>query len=113
MPGEGRQHGFHVQFPLAGHDPLLQLHLCVEPALGQRRLPVVEVRHPVPRQVGRAGEIAAYLLVGEPELLPHPRPYGLLAVIASGRVTPLSAIQSISRSQSRHCHHTIVYPNVQ
>lgn len=34
MPGEGRKHGFHVQLPLTGHDPLLQLHLRVEPALG-------------------------------------------------------------------------------
>ena len=75
---EGRQHGFHPQFAFARQNTLLQRQLAVDPLLGQRTLPAVDVRHAVPRQVGRTGEVGADLFVRKSEPGPYPLPDSFL-----------------------------------
>ena len=79
VAGEGRQDGLHVQLALPGRDLLLEFQLAVQPAVGQRAEPAVDVLHPVPRQVRRAGEVVPHFLVGEAHLGPNLVPDGLLA----------------------------------
>ena len=71
MACEGWKHGRHVQLALPLEDLLLQLCLSVNPALRQRPLPAVDVYHALPRQMGRPGEVGAYLLVGHAILAPY------------------------------------------
>ena len=70
VPGEGREDGFHVELPFAGHDFLLQGFLSFQPGFGQRPAPAVDVQHPVPGQVGGTGEIAADFFIRKPQLRP-------------------------------------------
>ena len=89
VAGEGRQNGLHVQLPLPGDDLLLEFRLAVQPGHRQRAAPVVDVQHPVPRQVRRAGEIGADFLVGQAQLGPDLIPDGLLAGDGEGQVDAL------------------------
>ena len=79
VSGESRQHGAHVEFALTLGDAFLQFELPIKPRLGQGAEPSVNVYHPVPWQVGRAGEVGAYGLVVETHLVPHLIPDALLA----------------------------------
>ena len=79
MACEARQHRFHVQLTLTGHDLLLQFLLVLEPRHRQWSAPAVDVLHTVPRQVRRTSEVATDFLVSEAEVAPYFIPYAFLS----------------------------------
>ena len=79
MTRECRKHGRHVELTFAREYLFLEFGLILKPRHGQWRLPVVDVRHAVPGQLGGAGEVVAYLLVCQAHLAPYLIPYRLLA----------------------------------
>ena len=78
MSCKSRQHGAHIQGALTLHNAFLQFYLPIEPLLGQWSTPAVDVRHAVPRQVGRSREVGAHLLVAHAHTGPHVVPHRLL-----------------------------------
>ena len=78
MASEGRKHRAHVQRTLARQNLLLEHHLTIEPLLGQRSAPHINVCHTVPREIHRTCEITAHLLVGHAHAAPHIVPHAFL-----------------------------------
>ena len=78
MAGESRKHRAHVQRTLARQNLLLEHHLTIEPLLGQRSAPHINVCHAVPREIHRTCEITAHLLIGHAHATPHIVPHAFL-----------------------------------
>ena len=89
VPGEGRQHRFHVQCALAAEDLFLQFRLSVDPMLRQRPLPAVDVVHAVPREMRGAGEEGTDLPVAEAIVAPDFLPDRLLPGDCQGHIHPV------------------------
>ena len=89
MPGKSRQHRAHIECALASKDFLLEHHLPVEPLFGQGTAPSINIRHAMPRQIHRAGEITAHLLIGHSQSRPHIIPHTLLPRDGQRHIHPI------------------------
>jgi len=63
MSGKCRKYGAHIKLTFTGYDLFLQCFLCIQPFFRQRPLPIIQVRHTMPRQVSRPCEIVPYFLI--------------------------------------------------
>ena len=79
MACKTRQNGLHGQLTFTSQNLFLQQFLVTQPSVGQRTLKSIDIRHAVPSQVCRSGEIVLYIVFVQADFLPHFQPNGFLS----------------------------------
>ena len=78
MTCKSRKNRSHIKLALASQNLFLQSFLLHQPIFRKRTLPIIHIRHTVPRQLSRAGKISANFFVRQSHLCPYFIPNRLL-----------------------------------